>query len=133
MHNQKPAIKSQATNLKKIGKRACFPLFALLAFTTPANAFDLKLTAPDGSAHDLFGRSVALSNNIALIGAYTDDDNGTNSGSAYLFDTTTGSLLHKFTAPDGYIEDYFGYSVAVSNNTALIGSYWAGLTQKRYI
>ncbi|NES66037.1 MAG: hypothetical protein F6K24_12630 [Okeania sp. SIO2D1] len=123
MHNQKPAIKSPATKVGKIGKRACFPLFILLAFTAPANAVDLKFTAPDGSASDYFGRSVALSNNTALIGSYRDDDNGTSSGSAYLFDTTTGSLLHKFNAPDGSTEDFFGFSVALSDNTALIGSH----------
>ncbi|NEQ41635.1 MAG: hypothetical protein F6K40_37765 [Okeania sp. SIO3I5] len=82
-----------------------------------------KLTAPDGAALDYFGLSVALSGNTALIGSYQDDDNGGNSGSAYLFDVTTGSLLHKLTAPDGSVEDYFGYSVAISDNTALIGSY----------
>lgn len=82
MHKQKQAIKSQATNLKKIGKRACFHIFILLAFTTPANAFYQKLTAPDGFAGDQFGYSVALNDRTALIGSYLDDDNGSASGSA---------------------------------------------------
>ncbi|NES05034.1 MAG: PEP-CTERM sorting domain-containing protein [Okeania sp. SIO2F4] len=123
MHQQKQTIKTKATNLKTIGKRACFPLFVFLAFTAPANAVDLKLTAPDGSALDQFGNSVALSHNTALIGAWGDDDNGESSGSAYLFDTTTGSLLQKFIAPDGSEGDNFGVSVALSNNTALIGAW----------
>ena len=123
MHNQKQAIKSKAINLSKIGKRACFQLFILLAFTAPANAFYQKLTAPDGSTNDLFGYSVALWDNTALIGSYFDDDNGINSGSAYLFDTTTGSLLRKFTAPDASTWDVFGSSVALWDNTALIGSW----------
>ncbi|WP_210407172.1 FG-GAP repeat protein, partial [Hydrocoleum sp. CS-953] len=123
MHNQKPAVKSQATNLKTIGKRSCFPLFVLLAFTDPANAVDLKLTAPDGDASDLFGGSVALSDNTAIIGSREDDDNGLESGSAYLFDTTTGSLLQKFIAPEGSQGDNFGFSVALSDNTALIGAW----------
>ena len=122
MHNQKQAIKSKATNLNKIGKRASCQLLALLAFTAPANAFDLKLTAPDGSEEDFFGFSVALSDNLALIGASGDDDNGEASGSAYLFDTTTGSLLQKLTAPDGSAEDFFGDSVALRDNLALIGA-----------
>ncbi|NER02852.1 MAG: hypothetical protein F6K17_09580, partial [Okeania sp. SIO3C4] len=122
MHNQIPVIKSPATNLKKIGKRACFQLFALLAFTAPVNAADLKLTAPDGSTDDQFGHSVAISGNTALIVSRYDDDNGENSGSTYLFETTTGSLLHKFTAPDGFGED-LGRSVALSGNKALIGSH----------
>ncbi len=123
MYNQKQTIKSQGTSLKKIGKTACFPLFVLLALTAPANASVLKLTAPDGSEWDLFGRSVALSEDQALIGSYQDDDNGRVSGSAYLFDTTTGSLLHKFTAPDGSAFDFFGFSVDMRDNTALIGAY----------
>ena len=45
-----------------------------------------KLTAPDGAEFDRFGRSVSLSGNRALVGSFLDDDNGTNSGSAYLFD-----------------------------------------------
>ncbi|MGD1717312.1 FG-GAP repeat protein, partial [Dapis sp. BLCC M172] len=45
-----------------------------------------------------------------------------NSGSAYLFDTTTGSLLQKFTPPDGSEEDFFGGSVALRDNLALIGA-----------
>ncbi|MGK7871833.1 MAG: FG-GAP repeat protein [Xenococcaceae cyanobacterium] len=81
-----------------------------------------KFTAPDGSAGDLFGFSVAIDGNNALIGSYLDDDNGTNSGSAYLFDTTSGSLLQKFTAPDGAANDVFGHSVAIDGNRALIGS-----------
>jgi hypothetical protein len=47
-----------------------------------------KLTAPDGSGGDLFGRSVALDGDCALVGAVGDDVAepsliGCNSGSAY--------------------------------------------------
>ncbi len=95
---------------------------AYLFDTTTGNLLQ-KLTAPDGSADDRFGDSVALSNNTALVGSFLDDDNGTNSGSAYLFDTTTGNLLQKLTAPDGDAGRYFGRSVAINDNTALIGFY----------
>ena len=46
-----------------------------------------KLTASDGAASDLFGWSVAVSGDgsTAVIGAYYDDDRGSNSGSAYVF------------------------------------------------
>ena len=40
----------------------------------------------DGAADDRFGISVAISGATAIIGAYYDDDNGENSGSAYVFD-----------------------------------------------
>ncbi len=47
-----------------------------------------KLTASDGASSDSFGRAVALSGDgtSALIGSNSDDDDGTNSGSAYVFD-----------------------------------------------
>jgi RNA polymerase subunit RPABC4/transcription elongation factor Spt4 len=99
----------------------------LFALVMPAAAgsfsLDRKLTAPDGVSGDNFGFSAALDGNIALIGSYADDDNGNRSGSAYLFDTTSGDLLHKLTAPDGANEDNFGWSVAIDGNLALIGAY----------
>lgn len=81
-----------------------------------------KFTAPDGNSDDEFGFSVAIDGGKALIGARGDEDNGELSGSAYLFDITTGSLIQKFIAPDGVIEDEFGFSVALEGNNALIGS-----------
>ena len=46
---------------------------------------EAKLHASDGAAGDDFGVSVGISGDIAVIGAKDDDDNGTNSGSAYIF------------------------------------------------
>jgi outer membrane protein assembly factor BamB len=82
-----------------------------------------KLTAPDGEARDEFGVSVALRDNTALIGASGDRDDGFGSGSAYLFNIPTGSLLQKVTAPDGEAFDKFGWSVTLNSNTALISAY----------
>jgi hypothetical protein len=39
-----------------------------------------KLTASDPDAYQLFGQSVSISGNIALVGAYFDEDNGGSSG-----------------------------------------------------
>ena len=41
------------------------------------------MTASDGAADDNFGYSVDIDGNYAIVGAYYDDDNGSNSGSAY--------------------------------------------------
>ena len=43
-----------------------------------------KLTASDGAAGDLFGFSVSVSGDVAVVGAQLHDDNGTASGSAYV-------------------------------------------------
>ena len=88
-----------------------------------------KLTASDGAADDYFGYSVSVYNNTAVIGAYKDDSNGNDSGSAYVFEknSTSGNWTQtqtaKLTASDGAADDYFGYSVSVYNNTAVIGAY----------
>jgi esterase/lipase superfamily enzyme len=91
-------------------------------FNTSTGAQLFKLTASDGAASDQFGRAVALSGNLALIGSPYDDDKGSNSGGAYLFDTTTGAQLLKLLPTDGAANYQFGNSVAISGNLALVGS-----------
>lgn len=83
-----------------------------------------KLLASDGTSYDTFGRSVSLSGNTAIIGAHADDDNGAESGSAYVFTRTgtTWTQQQKLLATDGATEDWFGYSVAIDGNTAVIGA-----------
>ncbi|CAK0905907.1 unnamed protein product [Prorocentrum cordatum] len=82
----------------------------------------LKLVASDGAAGDQFGYSVAVSSDGArvVVGARGDDDQGSSSGSAYVFDGTTGERLLKLVASDGAAEDEFGYSVAVSSDGARV-------------
>lgn len=92
----------------------------------------LKLTASDGagrsdspgSGGDNFGASLSISGNIAIVGAPWNDDAGQSSGSAYLFDLTTGEELFKLTASDAEPGDqFFGRSVAISGNTAIVGAF----------
>ena len=84
-----------------------------------------KLLPKDGAAGDRFGRSLAISNSIAIVGSYADDDNGKDSGSAYLFDTTTGKQIVKILPSDGGAEDLFGISVAISGEIAIVGAFLA--------
>jgi len=83
-----------------------------------------KLTATDGSAYDSFGYSVSISGDTAIVGAYADSDNSFLSGSAYIFNRvgTVWTQQAKLTASDGVTEDYFGYSVSISGNTAIVGA-----------
>ena len=77
------------------------------------------------SSYDYFGSPVAISGNLAVVGAYIEDDaGGTDSGKAYIFDATTGSLLHTLHNPNAYstsADDYFGSSVAVDGNRVVVG------------
>ncbi|MCH8151573.1 MAG: hypothetical protein IH830_04265 [Planctomycetes bacterium] len=85
-----------------------------------------KLTASDGTAGDKFGFSVAVSGNVTVITAVNDDDNGVNSGSAYVFrfDGTDWIEEAKLTASDGAPSDDFGLSVAVNGDVAVVGAFW---------
>jgi len=80
----------------------------------------------DGTAGDKFGISVDISGNIAIIGARYDDDKGSDSGSAYIYqrDLNDNSwvLLKKLVPNDGAADDQFGCSVAVSGDTFLVGA-----------
>ena len=83
-----------------------------------------KIVDGDAAAVDCFGTSVSISGDTALVGAYQDDDAGSDTGSAYVFvrsgDTWTQQA--KLTASDAAAGDFFGYSVSVSGDTAIIGA-----------
>ncbi len=83
-----------------------------------------KLTAADAATSDNFGLAVSLDGNTALIGARLDDDNGNNSGSAYVF-TRSGNVWTERTKLFGDTtgdDDWFGISVAVDGETAFVGA-----------
>lgn len=87
-------------------------------------ATEHRLTATDASAHDLFGLAVAIDSNLGLVGAFRDDDNGTDSGSAYVFDGSSGwSQVAKLTASDGAAGDFFGVRIGMVNSQVLIGAW----------
>lgn len=85
-----------------------------------------KLTATDAAAEDEFGRSVALSGDRALIGAPSHDAGSSNTGAAYVFDRQsdgTWSQVAKLTTTDAASGDFFGFSVALTGNRALVSAF----------
>jgi cyclophilin family peptidyl-prolyl cis-trans isomerase len=90
---------------------------------------EAKLTASDAAAGDYFGSSVAIGEGYAIVGAYQNDDNGSNSGSAYIFapdeiNPDNWEQKTKLTAPDAAAGDYFGTAVAIGiGRRAVIGAY----------
>ncbi|MBN1183598.1 MAG: T9SS type A sorting domain-containing protein [Bacteroidales bacterium] len=88
-----------------------------------------KLTASDGAANDWFGQSVSIFRNTVVAGSRMDDDNGNNSGSAYVFVKPSGGWVNmtqtaKLTASDGAAADYFGTVVDIYDSTIVIGASW---------
>jgi hypothetical protein len=81
------------------------------------------------SANDYFGSSVSVSGDTMVIGAKGVEENGINSGSAYILVRNAQGLWVKHSiliANDGAAEDYFGASVSVSNDRVLVGAWGDG-------
>ncbi len=80
------------------------------------------ITASDPKDPDTFGSSVAISGNTAIVGAPGKDS---KRGAVYIL--TKGSdgiwkVTQKLTASDGADGDIFGFSVAISGDTAIVGA-----------
>jgi len=85
---------------------------------------ETKLTASDATGSDSFGGSVASAGDRIVVGAYGDDDGGSSSGSAYVYepDGTGGYTETKLTASDAAADDIFGYSVATAGDRVVVGA-----------
>ena len=84
-----------------------------------------KLVADDGVAFDNFGRSVAISGSTILAGApYAVIDGNAFEGAVYVFDGADAdwTQTQKLTAADGTVNTYFGWTVAVAGDKALVGA-----------
>jgi len=83
--------------------------------------------SPSESGSDTFGFAVAIAGSRALIGnPMVDRMNNSNPGEVYAFKLTAGVWTHTQTltaTPDGG-QDYFGYSIAMKNSSAVIGAPW---------
>ena len=90
----------------------------------------LKALAYDRAGSDHFGRSVAISNDYAVIGAYMEDHdaNGENrvweTGSVYVYKKDNGnwSFHQKIVHNDREQNDMFGSSVAIQNDLIAVGA-----------
>ncbi len=86
-----------------------------------------RLTASDAAAYDIFGNSVSVSGNTAVVGAKQDAcAAGVSCGSAYVFrfNGTSWNQEQKLTASDVAAIDFFGVSVSVSGDTAIVGAFF---------
>ncbi len=82
------------------------------------------LTASDTEESDLFGLSMSIAGDYAIIGAYGNEDNGSQSGSAYIFQNNAGIWTEtaKLLASDGNENDFFGISVDIEGDYAIVGA-----------
>src|SRR5262249_33092489 len=84
-----------------------------------------RLTPSDGAGEDRFGDAVVISGDTVIVGApYADIGGNVNQGAAYAFvrNGATWTEQQKLTSSDGAANDEFGYSVALSGDTAVVGA-----------
>jgi hypothetical protein len=77
------------------------------------------LIPSDAEQQDRFGWGVSLSSDglDAVISSLEDEDNGVNSGSAYVYTySSSWTLLHKLLASDGHEDDKYGHAVSIGKN-----------------
>lgn len=94
-----------------------------------------QLVASDGVSGDQFGHSIAFDGTTLLVGAWSITIDGNQSqGAAYVFGNAGGSWseTQKLVASDGAANDEFSVSVAVANDTALIGTPYATIGGNQY-
>ena len=84
-----------------------------------------ELFGDDIEVGDKFGYSVAIEDDTIIVGAPRHDDSETDSGAAYVFRRDAGTWIQdpNFTGSGLFEKAYFGHSVALSGNTAVVGAY----------
>ena len=106
---------------------------AVYLFDLPSGGESEKVLASDGQAGDGLGGALAVSGDLAVVGARGDDDRGSQAGAAYVFSLrvekpTFGNVgpaftqLGKLTASDGAADKNFGRAVGISGNIITVGS-----------
>ena len=97
------------------------------------------LKAPNADSADFFGYSVAISGDTIVVSPYAEDSNQTTitngstastdnsafaAGAAYVFVRSGASWSQQayLKAPNAETNDYFGYSVAISGDTIVVGA-----------
>ena len=85
-----------------------------------------KFYADDAAAGDAFGSVLAVDDGLIAIGSPLNDDLGTSSGSAYIFDIETGNQLFKLLADDGTAGNSFGSAISISGGIVAVGAWQRG-------
>ena len=91
---------------------------------------DIKLTASTRASYDYFGNAVSISGNFAIVAAYKEDEDFSESntvssaGSAYIFKLAGENWISeaKVVASDREENDFFASDVCITTERALVGA-----------
>ncbi len=131
-HSNATGVNGNQTNTNAVESGAVY-VFVRNGSTWSQQAY---IKASNTQRWDMFGWSVALSDDTAVIGSRGEDSNATgvdgdqadnsanNAGAAYVFVRNGGTWSQQayLKASNTDPNDWFGWSVALSDDTAVIGS-----------
>ncbi|MEM1181231.1 MAG: FG-GAP repeat protein [Acidobacteriota bacterium] len=88
----------------------------------------VKLTASDAAVESLFGFSVSVHGDTAIVGARNAETPTVRSGAAYIFSRNQGGVgswgeVTKLVASDAAVAEAFGNAVSLHGDTAIIGTF----------
>ena len=86
-----------------------------------------KFQADDADENDSFASTLSIDGDYIVVSSKYNDDNGSDSGSGYLFkresdDENNVTQIAKFTADDAEESDHFGESIAIDGNYIVVGA-----------
>jgi FG-GAP repeat len=91
----------------------------------------ITLASPKAQHGGFFGRSVASSDGITIVGASSENAEGVyGAGRAYVFNSTTGDLISKLTSANPSYDGQFGFSVAAGKGIVAVGAIWEPVNGK---
>lgn len=88
-----------------------------------------RITASAGIRHESYGTTVSISGNVAIVGSPRSDDNGGQSGAAFIYElaTNTTPVETRISAGNSGFENAFGLALDLHDDRALIGSISDGI------
>ena len=94
-----------------------------LSFTDETKINPHSQSSSDPAAGSQFGTSVSISGNYAIVGAPQYGGTLANMGLVYFFNKTSSGWkqMARLAAPDSAANDYFGGSVSISGDYAIVG------------
>lgn len=116
-------------NLTRLTLAALSAVVVLVA--APAAAVETRyesftITSPTPAVKATLGVSVAFDGRIIVAGATGETDAGPNTGAVYLFDVTTGEMLHRLTAPVPTEGEAFGRAVDIDAGRVIVTAPMSG-------
>jgi hypothetical protein len=84
--------------------------------------FEKKVIPNLGQTDDWFGWGTAINNGLVAVGSILDDNQGSNSGSVFLYDYSTQNHLATLTTPTISPNAYFGNSITITNQHIIVGA-----------